>query len=369
MTSPEGGFYSAEDADSEGVEGKFYVWTVNEIKEALGEPDSGKFCNYYDITPGGNFEGANIPNLIRTHIPENDRAFANNCRKRLFDYREKRIHPYKDDKILTSWNGLMIAAMAMGGRILNNTEYTHAAEKAADFVLTRLTRHDGRLMARYRDSESAFPGYVDDYAFLVWGLIELYETTYKPEYLQKALNLNEDMLKLFHDEKNGGLFLYGSDSEQLITRPKEVYDGAIPSGNSVATLNLLRLARLTGRNELEAIAQNQFKAFGNRIEQAPRGYSFMLIALLFAFSKATEIIVVSGDDKSGADAMLGVVREAFRPFTVSALYSDEHSDIKKVIPFIENYTPLNGKTTAYVCENFTCSYPMTNTNELKEMLK
>lgn len=368
MTSPEGGFYSAEDADSEGVEGKFYVWTADEVKEVLGKPDAEKFCQYFDITPSGNFKGASIPNIIRTHIPENERGFVSNCSEKLFAYRDKRVHPHKDDKILTSWNGLMIAAMAIGGRVLNNKEYTGAAEKATDFILTRLMRYDGRLMARYRDGESAIPAYVDDYAFFVWGLTELYETTYKPEYLQKALNLNEDMLKLFQDEKKGGLYQYGSDGEQLITRPKEVYDGAIPSGNSVATLNFLRLARLTGRSELEEIAQNQFRTFGRILEQAPRGYSFMLTALLFARSKAREIIVVSGPDQKETDAMLGIIKEAFMPFTVSALYSDERLDIRKVIPFIKNYTPVDGKATAYVCESFACSYPVTNTNEFRKIL-
>jgi uncharacterized protein YyaL (SSP411 family) len=369
MTSPDGGFYSAEDADSEGVEGKYYIWTEDEIKEVLGGPDAEKFCRYYDITSIGNFEGANIPNRIRTNIPENERGFADICRARLFDYREKRMHPFKDDKILTSWNGLMIAAMAIGGRVLDNGEYTLAAQKALDFIVSRLTRPDGRLLARYRDGESAFPAYLDDYAFLVWGLIELYETTFKPEYLQRALNLNEDLLKFFHDKKSGGLFTYGSDGEQLIIRPKELYDGALPSGNSVATLNFLRLARLTGRNELEELAQSQFNAFGSVIEQSPRGYAFMLSAILFASSPTREIIVASGADQRGEDKMIGIIRESFRPFTVSVLYSDEHSDIIKTIPFVEHYTPVNGKATAYICENFTCSYPVTSTNEFRKMVQ
>lgn len=368
MTSPEGGFYSAEDADSEGVEGKFYVWTADEVKEVLGKPDAEKFCRYYDITSGGNFEGASIPNRIRTNIPDHERSFADTCREKLFAYREKRIHPYKDDKILTSWNGLMIAAMAIGGRVLDNAEYTRAAQQASDFIESRLTRNDGRLLARYREGESAFPAYLDDYAFLVWGLIELYESTFKPLYLQRALSLNEDLLKFFHDKINGGLFLYGSDGEQLITRPKELYDGALPSGNSVATLNFFRLARLTGRNELEELAQRQFNTFGSSLEQAPRGYAFMITALLFASAQASEIIVVSGADQRGAGEMIDIIRASFRPFTHSVLYSDEHSDIKKMIPFVENYTPVNGMATAYVCENDTCSYPVTNTNEFRKML-
>jgi uncharacterized protein YyaL (SSP411 family) len=239
MTSPEGGFYSAEDADSEGVEGKFYVWTPDEITCILGEEAGKTFCSYFDITDKGNFEGRNIPNLIKGMVSEEDKAFIDTCRDKLFEYREKRIHPFKDDKILTAWNGLMIAAMATGGRVLGDSAYTGAAEKAADFLLSTLVDKDGRLMARYRDGQISHPGYADDYTFLIWGLIELYETTYKPDYLRKALSLNEALLKLFWDEENGGLFIYGSDREQLIARPKEVYDGAAPSGNSVAAYNLI----------------------------------------------------------------------------------------------------------------------------------
>ncbi len=369
MTSPEGGFYSAEDADSEGVEGKFYVWTVDEVKQVLGDENGEKYCKYYDITTRGNFEGLNIPNLIKNAIPEEDKELIETCRQRLFEYREKRVHPYKDDKILTAWNGLMIAAMAIGGRVLGESKYTEAAEKAVGFIFSKLVRDDGRLMARYRDGESAYPAYIDDYAFLIWGLTELYETTYNPDYLMHALNFNSHMLRYFWDEDNGGLFIYGSDSEKLITRPKEVYDGATPSGNSVATLNFLRLARLTGQNELEDLAQQQFKAFGDSLERVPRGYSFMLTSLLFATSRAREVIVVSGTDYRNADAMLDVVKEDFRPFTISAYYSDEHEGIVKVMPFIENYKPVNGKATAYVCENFACSYPVTNTSEFRDMLQ
>lgn len=368
MTSPEGGFYSAEDADSEGVEGKFYLWSVDEVKQILGDKDAEKFCQYYDISEKGNFEDLNIPNLIKATVPEEEKQFVEACRQKLFDVREKRVHPYKDDKILTAWNGLMISAMAMGGRILNEQKYISAAENAVEFIMTRLVRNDGRLMARYRDGESAFPAYIDDYAFFIWGLIELYETTYKPDYLMHALRFNNYMLQFFSDEENGGLFLYGSDSEQLITRPKEVYDGATPSGNSVATLNFLRLARLTGQSELEDLAHQQFKTFGGSMERMPKGYTFMVTAFLHASSKSREIIVVSGTDQKTAYDMLSIVKENFMPFTISALYSDEYQDIKRVIPFIENYKSVNNKATAYVCENYACSYPVNNATEFKDML-
>lgn len=368
MTAPEGGFYSAEDADSEGEEGKFYVWTVDEVRRVLGEEAGEKYCRLFDITPQGNFEGHNIPNLINNTISEDERAFVEDCRLKLFDYREKKIHPYKDDKILTAWNGLMIAAMSIGGRILGEEKYTAAAEKAVKFIEANLIRDDGRLLARHRDGESNFPAYVDDYAFLIWGLIELYETTYNPQYLSRAVQFNKDLLRLFWDKENGGLFIYGSDSEQLIARPKEIYDGATPSGNSVATLNFLRLARLTGNHELEIIADRQFRTFGGSIQRVPRGYSFFMTALLFAQTATKEIVMVSEKDTKDIHPMLDILRENFRPFTVTMFYSDITNEIKSVAPFIENYSTVDGKTTAYVCENFACQAPITDVDKLREAL-
>lgn len=374
MTAKEGGFFSAEDADSEGEEGKFYVWTVDEVKEVLGEEDGERFCNYYDITRRGNFEGRNIPNLIRSFISEDkkisedEKKFFEKCRAKLFEYREKRVHPYKDDKILTAWNGLMIAALATGGRVLGDEKYSRAAENAAEFIFSRLIRNDGRLMARYRDGESAYPAYIDDYAFLIWGLIELYETTYKPVYLKKALDLNADLLKYFADEDNGGLFLYGSDSEHLITRPKEVYDGATPSGNSVAALNFLRLARLTGRHDLEEKAQQQFRVFGGRLKRMPGGHAFLLSAFLYAHTPAKEVVLVSREGHKDADGMLGVLREKYRPFTLSMLYSEKHSSLKEIVPFVANFKVVDKKTTAYVCENFACRAPVTDIDQFREIL-
>ncbi|NLN42596.1 MAG: thioredoxin domain-containing protein [Clostridiales bacterium] len=268
MTHPEGGFYSAEDADSEGIKGKFYVWSPDEIMEILGQKDGEWFCQYYGITPEGNFEGKSIPNRIHTQnlAHENEGVIAP-LREKVFAARERRVHPHKDDKILTSWNGLMIAAMAIVGRVLNKPQYTKAAQKALDFILENLINEDGRLLARYRDGDAAYLAYLDDYAFLVWGLIELYQTTFDAEYLHKAIEFNKNMLDLFHDKENGGLFLYAKDGEKLIARPKEVYDGALPSGNSVAALNMLRLARITGDYHLEEKAYNQLNAFASIVQK------------------------------------------------------------------------------------------------------
>lgn len=369
MTSPEGGFFSAEDADSEGIEGKFYVWTQDEIENILGMEDGRKFCEYLSITSEGNFEHKNIPNLIESASVKADMGFIEGCRKKVFDVRNKRIHPFKDDKILTSWNGLMIAALAVGARVLDNNEYTDAAERAVNFIFSKLIQKGGRLLARFRDREAALPAYANDYAFLIWGLIELYESTFKAEYLEKAVNLNKDLIKYFWDDKNGGLFLYGSDSEQLITRPKEIYDGAAPSGNSVSALNFLRLARLTDNYELEEKADKILKAFRGAIQNYHRGYSFALTALLFIQSKGKEI-VIAGDKKSDeTQKMIHIINEEFRPFTTVILYSDENKYIEKLIPFITEYKTIDGKTAAYVCENFSCQDPVTDSELLKQMLR
>lgn len=369
MTSSEGGFYSAEDADSEGEEGKFYVWSVDEVLQVLGAEAGSRFCERYDITPTGNFEGMNIPNLVTAPLPHEEKSFMEDCRRKLFEHREKRIHPYKDDKILTSWNGLMIAALAIGGRVLGSSEYSAAAEKSVKFIADNLIRKDGRLLARYREGEAAIFAGIDDYAFFIWGLIELYESTYRPKYLELAVKLNDDFIRLFGDESEGGFFIYGSDSEQLISRPKDIYDGATPSGNSAAALNFLRLARLTGRHELEEKSDSYFKTFGNDISAYPMGYSHTLTALMFALSKTKEIIVVGEDDLKEAQSFLNVVNEGYRPFTVSMYYDDSLDMIQHLIPFISNYTAVNGQTTAYVCENFSCSYPVTDVGKLRELLQ
>jgi len=384
MTSPQGGFYSAEDADSEGEEGKFYLWTEDEVKNILGEKDGTRFCELYDVTNHGNFEGKNIPNLIseQSDINETDDAeikdFIKKCREKLFNYREKRIHPHKDDKILTSWNGLMIAALAIGGRILEETQYTAAAERAADFIFDNLIRQDGRLLARYRDGEASFPAYVDDYAFLIWGLIELYETTFKPDYLKRALQLNEDLIKFFWDEKNGGLFVYGSDSEKLIIRPKEIYDGATPSGNSVSALNFFRLAKLTGQYQLEEKGEILLKSFIKEIESYPMAHSYSLMALLFAQSSSKEIVIVDpdvlnqnthSDMDTNTKKMLDLVNQDFRPFSLTLLYSKQFKNLCEIIPFVSNYNSVNGRATAYICENFSCKAPVTDIEDLRSFIQ
>lgn len=369
MTSLEGGFYSAEDADSEGKEGEFYIWTTEEIKDILGEQKGEKFCGYFDITQEGNFEGKNIPNRITTTIPEEDYDFVCKCREMLFDVRNKRIHPQKDNKILTSWNGLMIAAMAIGGKILDNREYIRRAELAVDFIFKELIRKDRRLLARYCDGEAAILGYSEDYSFLIWGLLELYEATYKPEYLQKAIELNTDLMKYFWDKEKGGLFVYGDDGESLIVRLKEIYDGAIPSSNAVSALNLVRLARLTGSSELEEKAHQILKTFGNSIRNYPKGHAFGLITLLAFHSKGKEIMIVSDKGNQECQEMIQIVWKEFSPFSTSVVYTKDTKNMEDIVPFIKEYHPIEGKATAYVCENFSCQAPVTDCDLLKKMLQ
>ena len=364
MTSPEGGFYSAEDADSEGVEGKFYVWSVEEIISVLGDKDGQEYCRLYDITPAGNFEGMNIPNLIVTGtLPQNMKTFAETCTKKLFAHREKRIHPYKDDKILTAWNGLMIVAISNCGKAFDNNKYISSAKKCADFILQKLVRSNGRLLARYRDGDAALPAYLEDYAFLVWGLLELYEATYDPKYLNKALELNEDMLYLFGDDSSAGLFLYGRDSEELITRPRECYDGAIPSGNSVAVMNLLRIARITGQHEFETRAKEIIDYFSSDIEAVPTGHSYMLCAYLYASSEMSSEVVLVG---SACDDMIKTYNSIYHPFTIAI--SRITPELIDIVPYVSEYGKYDGKAAAYICQNFSCMPPITDVSRLEEVL-
>lgn len=367
MTSPDGAFYSAQDADSEGVEGKFYLWTPEQIKHVLGETEGAFFAEKYDITGRGNFEGENIPNLLKGIPSETDRERLERSRSQLFAAREKRVHPFKDDKVLCSWNGLMIAALAYGARVLDDPMYLQVAQRAAAFILGKLRRPDGRLLASYREGEAVYPAYLDDYAYLVWAMIELYEASYASEFLQTALDLNTDMLKYFGDDVAGGLFFYGSDSEQLLTRPKETYDGALPSGNSVAALNFLRLARLTASVELEEKAQKQISFFAPNVNRIPEAYTFLLCAALSAVGPDRQIVVV-GKAEAGSSLMLDTINSTYNPFTVS-LFKEEGKADQNWPDYLKDMHSVNGQSTAYICSHFACQEPITSSQELSNRLQ
>lgn len=370
MVSPEGGFYSAEDADSEGVEGKFYGWTPTEVWEVLGEKNGRNFCRLYDITETGNFEGQSIPNLIKTpleRVKARKHALAVD-RQKLLQRRNARVHPYKDDKILTSWNGLMIAALARASRILNNSVYLQAAEKAMEFVLTRLRRPDGRLMARYREGETAYPAYADDYAFVIWGLLELYEAAFDSDYLRLGLELNQDLIRLFWDDDQGGLFFYGSDAEEQILRPKEIYDGAIPSANSITAMNLLRLSRMTDSPELEERASRILSTFAMTVKQYPSGYSAFLTAAMSLLYPSWDIIVAGERNHSEGERMLEVINGTFLPNSTILFHSTTDNGLANLNPRLREYQPMGGQATAYVCQNYACQAPVTSASELKTVL-
>ncbi|NLK00081.1 MAG: thioredoxin domain-containing protein [Clostridia bacterium] len=367
MSHEKGGFYSAEDADSEGVEGKFYIWTPEEIKKVLGEELGEAYCETYDITRRGNFEGASIPNLIKSGSVKG----FDDARKRLFSHREKRIHPHKDDKILTAWNGLMIAALAYNSRVLDEPEYYEAAEKALTFIMKNLRRDDGRLLARYRDGEAAYLAYVDDYAFLIWGLLELYQTNFDLKHLELALELHRDMMKLFWDTEEGGLYLYGDDAEDLLVRPKELYDGAVPSGNSAAAVNMLRLYHLTGDQSFRESIESQQRFFGNTVNESPLGFTHFLQAVFLDHAGAGEITIVGDKKDDMVKEMLKVINNSYLPELGAVLKKPgkDSGDMHRILPSASQREQIGNKATAHLCRNFSCQKPITDIDELAEKLQ
>ena len=389
MTAAQGGFLSAEDADSEGVEGKFYLWTVQDIKNTLGQKDAELFIKAFNVKDSGNFQeagpGTNIDENIlhlKKPLPELAKELdiaETQLRKslevggrKIFHEREKRIHPFKDDKVLTDWNGLMIAALAQAGNVLDNRQYTKAARKAADFILQNLTQDNGRLLKRYRKGKAGLPAHINDYAFMVWGLIELYQATYELKYLKDAIALNDHMLSHFWDKQNGGLYMTADDSEKLLIRSKEIYDGAIPSGNSVATMNLLRLSAMTANKEYATRAESILTAHSIRVKQYPAGHTQLMSALEFALNPSYEVVIVGNHQKQDTLAMLAALREPFIPQKVVLFRTEEPdaaADIADIAPFTRSMVTRNGLATAYVCQNFACRLPTTSIDQMLKSLR
>ncbi|HUK83260.1 MAG TPA: thioredoxin domain-containing protein [Verrucomicrobiae bacterium] len=346
MTAPDGGFYSAEDADSEGVEGKFYVWTRKEIEQVLGDKAE-SFCRAYDVDTPGNWEhGLNV--LHGAGFPEE--------RTKLFAAREKRVRPHRDEKILTAWNGLMISAFARASQALDEPKYRAAALNAAHLILTSRIK-DGKLMRT-----ETVPGMVEDYAFFANGLVDLYETDFDPQWLLKAIELSDTMLKLFYDPKDGGFFQTDGRDASVLVRSKEDYDGAEPSGNSMATLLLLRLAQFTDRDDYRKAAERTLTAFSPLMQRAPHVVPQMLCALDLYLSKPKQIIIAGKSD----DTMLRVIREKFLPNKIVA-HADQR--LVKLMPYIKDMTPVDGKATAYVCEDFVCQLPTNDIEALRKLLE
>ncbi|MGA9287592.1 MAG: thioredoxin domain-containing protein [Anaerobacillus sp.] len=375
MTGPEGGFYSAEDADSEGEEGKFYVWSKQEILEILGEKLGSLYNQMFDITTKGNFEGKNIPNLIHTDVSkvaiangESEETIAKHleeARQRLYEAREKRIHPSKDDKVLTSWNMLMTAAFAKAGRVFGVGRYVDVAQQTYAFIEKHLVV-DGRLMARYRDGEVKYKAYHDDYAYGLWALNELYEATYDPSVLIKAKRLADEMYDLFWDTVSGGFYLYGNDADELIARPKDVHDGALPSGNSVAVLQLLRLSKLTGEMKYDEWANRMFQAFSGDVSSYSSGHAYFLMSKLYTLSSPKEIVVIGHHDDGEKKRMEQFLQQAFLP-ELTSISVEEPALLRDAAPFASEFGKSQ-QTTVYVCENFSCSLPETDVDKVIEAL-
>ncbi len=388
MTSPLGGFYSAEDADSEGEEGKFYTWSTDEIKNVLDEENSKLFLKVYNFESDGNFydqatrekTGTNIPHLKNSieivakelSIPIDElKTQLERNRSMLFSIRLNRVHPHKDDKILTDWNGLMIAALALAGRVFEKKEYVIAAQNAADFILENMLTKNYRLNHRFRDGETAIQGMIDDYAFLIWGLLELYQTTFNVRYLKQAISLNISLLEHFWDEKNGALFFTPNDGEQLLIRKKEIYDGAIPSGNSVSMLNFIKIARITGNVELDEKVLQINKAFSITIEQSLIAHTMFLSALEYIYGSSFEVVIVGKFNSDNTNEMLKAIRSHFIPnMIVLFLPMDEKSpEIAKITNFVHFKESIDNKATAHVCFNRFCKFPTTEISTMLKFLK
>ena len=389
MTSPEGGFYSAEDADSEGHEGKFYVWSTQELVRVLGEEDAALFAAAYNVREDGNFHdeatgavsGENIPHLrlalhdfAQSHaIDEYElRARLSVMRERLFNHRETRIHPLKDDKILADWNGLMIAAFAIGGRVLDNALYTQAAERSLSFILETMSlpEQNGtkRLLHRYRTGEAAIPAFLDDYAFLAHGALELYQTTFNIQHLKTAQMLADEMIRLFYDTSEGGFHFSAADNEALLMQTKEGYDGAIPSGNSIAASVLARLGKLTSNRAYQDCALRTIERFAAQIQHHPTGFAQMLMAHDFLTGATQEIIIAGRTNDSEIHAMLRLLAEQYAPHSLM-VFNHSPQELKHCIEQTEYQISRNNQATAYICENFTCQEPIMSSAALKAVLQ
>ena len=381
MTGPEGGFYSAQDADSEGEEGKFFVWTPQEITEILGEREAALFGEFYDVQPEGNWEGHNILHVVKD-AAEVAREFGlsvqeaaeilDRSRLKLFEVRTQRVKPGLDDKVLTAWNGLMLAAFAECAAIFDRDDFRQAAVRNAEFVLTSLRRADAagelRLLRTYRQGTAKLNAYLEDYAFYADGLLRLYEATFDLRWLAEARNLIGQMLHYFWDEEEGGFFATSSDHETLIQRPKDWDDNATPSGNSVALDVLLRYAALTGQETYAEKARQVLRKLTPVMQQHPYGFARLLGALDFALSTPREIAVIGDPQNPATQALLRAVYAAYLPNKVVAL-SPQPITGSTEMPLLSDRPMRDDRPTAYVCENFTCKAPVTTPEALTAQLR
>jgi uncharacterized protein YyaL (SSP411 family) len=361
MLDPEGGFYSTQDADSEGEEGKFFVWTPDEIREVLGS-EADAFMAAYGVTRHGDFEGKNILESVRDM--EQRPALAE-TRRKLFEAREQRVHPGRDEKVLTSWNGLMLAAFAEAARALNRDDYRQVAERNAAFLLYELRQDNGRLLRNWNNGEAKLNGYLEDYSYLIEGLLELYQTTFDLRWFVAAQELAETMLEHFADSE-GTLYDTSDDHETLIARPRDLQDNATPSGNALAVTALLKLAGFTNDLRYIDIAQEAPTQVQTIMSQYPLGFGQWLQTLSYALSKPREIAIVGDPESSEMQALLQVVRDGYRPFQVVALGAPKAQP--PTVPLLQDRSLVDGQATAYVCQAFACQAPVTKPAKLQAQL-
>ena len=376
MTDPLGGFYSTQDADSEGVEGKFFVWSLDEIKKLLGEREAALFAAYYNVTESGNFEGENILNVTRdlaevaragNVTPEQLTETLKEARRILFAAREKRIKPARDEKVLTAWNGLMLASFAEAGAILNHADYTQVAKHNARFVLDNL-RQDGLLLRTYKDGQAKLNAYLEDYAFYIDGLLTLFETTGELEWFQEACGLAATMIDEFWDEQEGGFFFTGKSHEDLIVRAKDFFDNATPSGNSVAAEVLLRIGMLTDNSDYQRRAATVLRLTASMVRRYASGFGRMLCALDFYLGKPKEIAIIGAPASDETQSLLKEIWKPYLPNKVIAQASPEDTSAAQLIALLRDRPRRDNKATAYVCEHFVCKEPVTTPSQLASQL-
>jgi uncharacterized protein YyaL (SSP411 family) len=376
MFDPEGGFYSTQDADSEGEEGKFFVWERGEVMGILGGEEGEIFCRIYDVGEVGNFEGKNIlhPTLTLEQAakffkkdPQAIDKILRQSRAKLLEVREKRVKPFRDEKILTSWNGLILSGIAEACKVTDNTNLREAAERTVEFFYSKMFQ-GGFLLHTYKDGQAKLRGYLDDYAFFAAGLLDLYEVLFEGTLLQRAEQLTELMIREFWDDNNGAFFYTGHSHEQLIGRTKPAFDGSVPSGNSVATQLLLRLYRFTGKEDYLKKAEKVLRLYYDKMENQPFGLTAMLCALDFYLEGPKEVVFVGQREDEAMQDLLGKFQSFYHPNTTLQVVEPGES-LGKISPLLEGKSQIEGKPTVYVCQNFTCSAPVTEWEDLKRLME
>jgi len=377
MTHPEGGFYSTQDADSEGEEGKFFVWTPDEIETILGKADAEMFCRYFDVTHRGNFEGKNILNVPvpmpefadKEGLPAEElHTLVERGRRQLFAEREKRLKPHRDEKVLTSWNGLMLVSFANAAAVLNRPDYLERARKNADFILTHL-RQEERLLRTFKDDQAKLNGYLEDYACFVEGLLSLFEASGELRWLEEAVRLNDTILDQFWDAETASFYLTGRGHEKLIARVKDFYDNATPAGSSVAVFNLLKLTLLTGNEEYRRKAEANLRRMKTALERYPSGFGYLLEAADFNVGPVREVAILGARGEATTSRLAEAVYRRYLPNKIVVVADPSDAPLMAKLPLLRGKDLVAGEPAAYVCENYACKVPATSFEELEELLR